>query len=57
MSESATSPPLKCFLDRHGIADYDGLVERAAKEPEWFWAAVMVPSRGVWKFGGGVISG
>ncbi|MDR3532521.1 MAG: AMP-binding protein [Rhodopila sp.] len=41
MSESGTSPPLEHFLRLHGIADYDRLVERAAKEPEWFWAAVM----------------
>ncbi|WP_287787796.1 AMP-binding protein [Acidiphilium sp.] len=41
MSESGTSPPLERFLRRHGIPDYDQLVERAAREPEWFWAAVM----------------
>ena len=41
MSESGTSPPLERFLRLHGIPDYDRLVERAAKEPEWFWAAVM----------------
>ena len=41
MSEPGTSPPLEQFLRRHGISDYDRLVERAAREPEWFWAAVM----------------
>ena len=41
MSESGTSPPLERFLRRHGIPDYDQLVERAARKPEWFWAAVM----------------
>ena len=41
MSESGTSPPLERFLRRHGILDYDRLVERADKEPEWFWPAVM----------------
>ncbi|GAA0596472.1 AMP-binding protein [Craurococcus roseus] len=41
MSESGTSPPLERFLRLHGIPDYDRLVERAAREPEWFWAAVM----------------
>ena len=41
MSESGASPPLERFLRRHGISDYDRLVERADKEPEWFWPAVM----------------
>ncbi|TDH61252.1 hypothetical protein E2C06_17945 [Dankookia rubra] len=41
MSEPGTFPPLERFLRVHGIADYDRLVERAAQEPEWFWAAVM----------------
>lgn len=41
MSESGTSPPLERFLRLHGVPDYDRLVERAAREPEWFWAAVM----------------
>jgi acetyl-CoA synthetase len=41
MSDSGTSPPLERFLRLHGIPDYDGLVERAARDPEWFWAAVM----------------
>ena len=41
MTEPRTSPPLERFLRLHGVPDYDRLVERAAKEPEWFWAAVM----------------
>ena len=41
IGESGASPPLERFLRLHGIPNYDGLVERAAKEPEWFWAAVM----------------
>lgn len=41
MSDSDTIPALRRFLSQHGIADYQGLVERAAAEPEWFWTAVM----------------
>jgi acetyl-CoA synthetase len=41
MNGSDTSPPLERFLRRYGVPDYDRLVERAAREPEWFWAAVM----------------
>jgi acetyl-CoA synthetase len=29
------------FLALHGFANYDQLVERSARDPEWFWAAVM----------------
>ncbi|MCL2831481.1 MAG: AMP-binding protein [Betaproteobacteria bacterium] len=33
--------PLVRFLSLHGLASYDQLVDRAAREPEWFWEAVM----------------
>ncbi|MFA7433031.1 MAG: AMP-binding protein [Gemmobacter sp.] len=33
--------PLARFLAQHDIADYEGLVERADRDPEWFWPAVM----------------
>jgi acetyl-CoA synthetase len=29
------------FMDLHGLADYAQLVNRADKEPDWFWPAVM----------------
>lgn len=33
--------PLARFIAQHGLADYEQLVERAARDPEWFWPAVM----------------
>jgi acetyl-CoA synthetase len=32
---------LKAFMDRHAIADYDELLRRSTREPEWFWPAVL----------------
>ncbi|MEZ4700102.1 MAG: AMP-binding protein [Rhodothermales bacterium] len=32
---------LTAFMRRHGIADYDVLLERAASDIAWFWDAVM----------------
>lgn len=32
---------LKRFMDRHGVAGYPELVERAAADPAWFWAAAV----------------
>lgn len=29
------------FMELHGIADFDDLLERSASDPEWFWAAVV----------------
>jgi acetyl-CoA synthetase len=29
------------FARRHGLSDYDALVERAAADPTWFWGAVV----------------
>ena len=33
--------PIERFLALHDLSDYDRLVERAARDPEWFWPAVM----------------
>src|SRR5664279_3582590 len=32
---------LERFLRQHGFADYEALVARADRDPEWFWPAVM----------------
>jgi acetyl-CoA synthetase len=32
---------LQKFMDRHGIADYDSLMQRSVNEIEWFWEAVL----------------
>lgn len=32
---------LQAFMDRHGIASYDDLLERSTSDIEWFWDAVM----------------
>jgi acetyl-CoA synthetase len=32
---------LELFMQRHGFASYDALIERADRDPEWFWPAVM----------------
>ena len=29
------------FMRRHGIDDYDTLLQRSVREPEWFWTAVL----------------
>src|SRR5262245_6221580 len=29
------------FMARNGIADYDALIARADRDPEWYWDAVM----------------
>ena len=29
------------FMDRHGIDGFDDLVTRSARDPEWFWPAVV----------------
>ena len=38
-----TRPPfeLERFLEQHGFASYEALIERADRDPEWFWPAVM----------------
>jgi acetyl-CoA synthetase len=36
------------FARRHGLAEYDALVERAAAEPAWFWGAVEQELGIVW---------
>jgi acetyl-CoA synthetase len=32
---------LVLFMREHGIAGYDALLQRAIREPEWFWRAVL----------------
>ncbi len=32
---------LTAFITRHGLADYDALLERSTADPEWFWNAVI----------------
>ncbi len=32
---------LELFMQRHGFDSYEALVERADRDPEWFWPAVM----------------
>ena len=41
MSAGGDVSPLERFLALHGLPGYDALVERAARDPEWFWPAVM----------------
>ncbi len=40
-ARTANEAPLALFIAQHGLADYEQLVERAARDPEWFWSAVM----------------
>lgn len=38
----AASPfQLELFMQRHGFDSYEALIERADRDPEWFWPAVM----------------
>ncbi len=32
---------LQAFMDRHGIASYDDLLQRSVSDLEWFWRAVL----------------
>jgi acetyl-CoA synthetase len=32
---------LKAFIDRHGLHDYQDLLERSTTDLEWFWSAVL----------------
>ena len=32
---------LQRFLTQHGFANYEALIERADRDPEWFWPAIM----------------
>ena len=41
MNTEENPSSLSRFLALHGLVDYDQLAERAAREPQWFWAAVM----------------
>ena len=37
----AASPfQLELFMQRHGFDSYEALIERADRDPEWFWPAV-----------------
>ena len=41
MSTRDDEAPLARFMAQHGLAGYDALIERADRDPEWFWPAVM----------------
>ena len=32
---------LKRFIEQHGLADYQALLDRSTTDPEWFWKAVF----------------
>ena len=32
---------LAAFIARHGLRDYDHLLQRSVTDPEWFWPAVF----------------
>ena len=34
---------LTAFIARHGLTDYDALMDRSTADPEWFWEAVIDP--------------
>ena len=36
-----TDSRLGRFMSQHGLASYEGLGDRAAADPDWFWRAVM----------------
>ena len=40
-AERARATNTARFMDEHGIGSYPELVDRAAKDPEWFWASVI----------------
>jgi acetyl-CoA synthetase len=40
---------LRRFMERHGVPDVPALVERAAREPGWFWGAVADDLGLVWQ--------
>ena len=49
MARSPGAPPreyidnsrLTAFIARHGLRDYDHLLQRSIADPEWFWPAVL----------------
>ncbi|HMN80747.1 MAG TPA: AMP-binding protein [Burkholderiaceae bacterium] len=41
MSAATLSSQLERFLAEHQLADYPSLCERAQRDPDWFWRAVM----------------
>lgn len=40
---------LRRFMERHGIADYPTLLQRAGADPSWFWDAVSDDLELVWQ--------
>jgi acetyl-CoA synthetase len=40
---------LRRFLERHGVADYAALLQRATADPAWFWDAVSADLELVWQ--------
>jgi len=44
-AEVCGSSNLAAFLRLHGLQDYDSLLERSHKSPEWFWNAIL---SGLW---------
>src|ERR1700738_5535213 len=46
--EQAQSSRLWRFMQQHHSASYAALCERAAREPEWFWAALVKELGIVW---------
>ena len=40
---------LRRFMERHGIADYPALLQRAGADPAWFWDAVSADLELVWQ--------
>src|SRR5437899_1717568 len=40
---------LRRFMERHGIADYSTLLQRAGADPAWFWDAVSDDLELVWQ--------
>ena len=39
--EQADGSRLQAFIERHGLADYDDLMQRSTTDLEWFWRAVL----------------
>ncbi|QEF94323.1 acetate--CoA ligase [Methanothermobacter sp. KEPCO-1] len=35
--ETVRNSNIRIWMDKHGIGDYDELLERARSDPEWFW--------------------
>ena len=40
---------LRRFMERHGVADYPALLQRAEDDPSWFWDAVSEDLELVWQ--------